>query len=72
MHCCYCTSLVNTHMHADHVTGTGLIKRHIPTCKSVISKNTKAKADWYIDEGDKIKFGKFELDCRSTPGHTDG
>ena len=64
--------LVNTHMHADHVTGTGLLKRAVSTCKSVISKNTPAKADVYVDDGDVIKFGKFQLECRATPGHTDG
>ena len=62
---------VNTHMHADHVTGTGMIKRQIPTCKSVISKHTEAKADRYIEDGELIKFGKFSLECRTTPGHTD-
>jgi len=66
-----CVCLVNTHMHADHVTGTGMIKRQIPTCKSVISKHTEAKADIYIDHGELIKFGKFALECRTTPGHTD-
>lgn len=63
---------LNTHMHADHVTGTGKIRRMIPTFKSVIAKYTKAKADRYIDDGELIKFGKFKLECRSTPGHTDG
>lgn len=62
---------INTHMHADHVTGTGMIKRQIPTCKSVISKHTEAKADVYVDNGELIKFGKFSLECRMTPGHTD-
>lgn len=62
---------INTHMHADHVTGTGMIKRQIPTCKSVISKHTEAKADVYVDNGELIKFGKFSLECRTTPGHTD-
>lgn len=62
---------INTHMHADHVTGTGMIKRQIPSCKSVISKYTEAKADHYVDDGELIKFGKFSLECRTTPGHTD-
>lgn len=62
---------INTHMHADHVTGTGMIKRQIPMCKSVISKHTEAKADLYVDNGELIKFGKFSLECRTTPGHTD-
>jgi len=63
---------INTHMHADHVTGTGLLKKHFPACKSVISNKSPAKADWHIDDGDVIRFGKFSLECRNTPGHTDG
>lgn len=59
-------------MHADHVTGTGMLKRHFPSCQSLIAKATGARADRYLVDGDKIKFGKFELECRSTPGHTDG
>lgn len=59
-------------MHADHVTGTGLLKKQFPNCQSVIAKFTQAKADKYIDDGDILKFGKFQLECRSTPGHTDG
>jgi len=62
---------LNTHVHADHVTGTGEIKKRIPSCKSVIGE-PKAKADVYIKHGDIIKFGQYELECRSTPGHTDG
>lgn len=63
---------VNTHVHADHITGTGKIKEKIPTCKSVISAAGKAKADVLLKEGDKIKFGRFELEARSTAGHTNG
>jgi sulfur dioxygenase len=63
---------INTHMHADHVTGTGLLKKQFPDCQSVIAKFTQAKADKYVDDGDILKFGKFQLECRSTPGHTDG
>ncbi|XP_028678692.1 persulfide dioxygenase ETHE1, mitochondrial [Erpetoichthys calabaricus] len=62
----------NTHCHADHITGTGLLKKMLPGCKSIISKHSGAKADITIDEGDTIKFGKFYLDSLSTPGHTDG
>lgn len=29
---------INTHMHADHITGTGMLKKLVPGCKSVISK----------------------------------
>ena len=63
---------VNTHLHADHITGTGLLKKLIPTCRSMISKASGAKADLVVEPGDKIKFGKHELEVRSTPGHTNG
>ena len=59
-------------MHADHVTGTGEIKKRLSTCKSMISKESGAKADLYFTDRDKIKFGNYELECRSTPGHTNG
>lgn len=63
---------VNTHVHADHVTGTGEIKKRLPTCQSVIAEVSNAKSDIKISEGDHINFGKFNLECRSTPGHTNG
>lgn len=64
--------VINTHMHADHITGTGLLKKLVPGCKSVISRQSGAKADIYIDEGDEIKFGRHALKVLSTPGHTNG
>ncbi|XP_062217354.1 persulfide dioxygenase ETHE1 homolog, mitochondrial-like [Phragmites australis] len=63
---------MNTHVHADHVTGTGLIKSKLPGVKSVISKASGAKADHFVDHGDKIYFGNLYLEVRATPGHTAG
>ncbi|NP_001149538.2 Persulfide dioxygenase ETHE1 homolog, mitochondrial [Zea mays] len=63
---------MNTHVHADHVTGTGLIKTKVPGVKSVISKASGAKADHFVDHGDKIHFGNLFLEVRATPGHTSG
>ena len=63
---------VNTHLHADHITGTGLLKKLIPSCKSVISYHSGAKADLYVNHGDDIEFGKYKLRVRLTPGHTSG
>lgn len=64
--------IVNTHVHADHITGTGFLKKQFPTCKSAISAESKANADIKLKEGDKLTFGKYELEVRSTPGHTNG
>ncbi|KAK6946574.1 Metallo-beta-lactamase [Dillenia turbinata] len=63
---------INTHVHADHVTGTGLIKTKDPSVKSVISKSSNAKADLFVEPGDKIYFGDLFLEVRATPGHTVG
>eukprot|EP00474_Spongospora_subterranea_P009262 CRZ09720.1 hypothetical protein [Spongospora subterranea] len=63
---------VNTHVHADHITGSGLIKKKLPSVKSVISVAAKAQADILTNDADKIQFGTFWLECRSTPGHTSG
>ncbi|VDQ13470.1 unnamed protein product [Trichobilharzia regenti] len=59
--------IINTHLHADHVTGSGLLKR-IPGSYSVLGHYDGAKSDMKIRPGDRIKFGNFELECRSTPG----
>lgn len=63
---------INTHVHADHVTGTGLIKTKSPGVKSIISKASNAKADLFVEAGDKIRFGDLFLEVRATPGHTVG
>ncbi|XP_074836740.1 persulfide dioxygenase ETHE1, mitochondrial-like isoform X2 [Carettochelys insculpta] len=62
----------NTHCHADHITGTGLLKKLLPGCRSVISKASGALADVHIHEGNTLEFGAFTLEARATPGHTDG
>ncbi|CAH1103708.1 unnamed protein product [Psylliodes chrysocephalus] len=62
---------VNTHMHADHITGSGYLKS-LAGCKSIISRNSGAQADIFVDEGDFIRFGDHKLKVFSTPGHTNG
>ncbi|RAL44341.1 hypothetical protein DM860_017447 [Cuscuta australis] len=63
---------INTHVHADHVTGSGLIKSKDPSVRSIISKASNAHADLFIEPGDKIYFGNLFLEVRATPGHTLG
>ncbi|KAH7685984.1 Persulfide dioxygenase protein [Dioscorea alata] len=63
---------MNTHVHADHITGTGLIKSRVSGVKSVISTASNAKADILVEHGDKIYFGNLFLEVRATPGHTLG
>lgn len=74
---------VNTHAHADHITGTGLLKQkhvnnesgsstNVTMMKSVISKASGAQADVVVEHGDRIHFGHRFVTCKSTPGHTGG
>lgn len=63
---------INTHVHADHVTGTGLLKNKVDGVKSIISKSSNSKADLFVDHGDIIQIGNLFLEVRATPGHTLG
>ncbi|XP_071525504.1 uncharacterized protein [Panulirus ornatus] len=63
---------MNTHVHADHITGSGLLKRLVPGCQSLIAKISGATADAHVEHGDIIAFGNHQLEVRSTPGHTNG
>ena len=65
-----CFSL-ETHIHADHVTGGGLLRDTLG-CRIAMHKNSQAEcADLLIDEGDLIEFGSCVLRVLHTPGHTD-
>jgi len=63
---------INTHCHADHITGTGELKKKVPNMKSGIAEASGAKADIMYNHGDIIKVGSIELEVRATPGHTNG
>jgi glyoxylase-like metal-dependent hydrolase (beta-lactamase superfamily II) len=63
---------LETHVHADHVTGAWLMKEVFGS-GIVLSKHSGAEgADVYVDEGDVVRFGDEALEVRATPGHTDG
>ncbi|XP_045623895.1 persulfide dioxygenase ETHE1, mitochondrial [Procambarus clarkii] len=64
--------VMNTHVHADHITGTGLLKKLVPGCQSLISKDSGGMADVKVEPGETVTFGEQELEVRKTPGHTNG
>lgn len=64
---------LNTHVHADHVTGTGELKKRFPKMQSIISKSAgDIRSDIKVDNYEVIKFGNNNLEVRYTPGHTNG
>ncbi|XP_065520895.1 persulfide dioxygenase ETHE1, mitochondrial isoform X3 [Lathamus discolor] len=62
---------VNTHCHADHVTGSGALRAALG-CRSAISRQSGASADVLLRDGDELRFGAFALRARASPGHTAG
>ncbi len=63
---------LETHCHADHVTGAWLMK--ISTgCQIFASEQSGIEpTDRALADGDIVKFGTHQLDVIETPGHTDG
>jgi glyoxylase-like metal-dependent hydrolase (beta-lactamase superfamily II)/rhodanese-related sulfurtransferase len=63
---------LETHVHADHVTGASLLKRRFGS-NIMLSKDAGAEGgDRALADGDRIAFGKRSLEARATPGHTGG
>jgi len=63
---------LETHVHADHVTGAWLLRQRQGS-QIALSSNSGAKgADRLLDHGDTITFGDRYLSVRATPGHTSG
>lgn len=61
---------LETHVHADHVTGAWLLKRHTGSRIVVSAKSEADGADLRVAHGDKLTFGGRCLNVRATPGHT--
>ncbi len=63
---------VETHVHADHVTGAWGLKQEFGSEIVYPAPSGVEGADRLVAEGDVITFGKHALEVRLTPGHTDG
>lgn len=64
----YC---LETHIHADHITGTGKL-RSLTGCQGIVPENASAAcADRFIKHGEILRLGDIEIQAISTLGHTD-
>jgi len=63
---------LDTHVHADHVTGAWMLKRQFGSSIMVAKAGKAQGADRYLVDGDQVGFGSRYLQVRATPGHTDG
>jgi glyoxylase-like metal-dependent hydrolase (beta-lactamase superfamily II) len=63
---------LETHVHADHITGGGKLKS-ITMAKTAVSKDCGAEtADIQLKDNDVITFGDEQIKVIATPGHTAG
>ena len=63
---------LETHVHADHVTASGALRKRFGA-KTLVAANSGAGcADVKAVDGDRISFGGHEVEVMATPGHTDG
>lgn len=64
----YC---LETHIHADHITGTGKL-RQLTGCLGIVPENAPAScADKQIKDGEILELGSIVIQAIATPGHTD-
>ncbi len=65
--------LLETHVHADHITAVTRLKTQFAEAKSVVSAQGGAPcADHLAQDGDLFRLGELEIRVLATPGHTNG
>ncbi len=63
---------LETHVHADHVTGAGELRRRLGVKVGVHKDGGAECADLQLEDGDEIRLGESVIRVLHTPGHTNG
>jgi len=64
--------ILDTHVHADHITGSGEIRNRTGAKIGVSSAYNITCPDLQLNDQDEIHFGKHVIKVIHTPGHTSG
>jgi sulfur dioxygenase len=64
-------AVLDTHVHADHVTGAGTLRERTKARTHFSSRGGPACADVLLEDGDTVAVGGIVLRALATPGHTD-
>jgi len=64
--------VLDTHVHADHITGAGEIRRRTGAKTGISHRANVDCADLSLADGQELKFGNHTIRVLETPGHTDG
>lgn len=63
---------LETHVHADHVTASGMLRKRLNIQTGVGEQCGATSADLQLNDGDIITFGTQTILVIATPGHTIG
>ncbi len=63
----YC---LETHIHADHITGAGKLRQQTG-CRVIVPSNTTVSADSSLVDSETLIVGAVRIEAIATPGHTD-
>ena len=63
---------LETHIHADHITGSGLLRQTLNSIVLVHEDCGSKCADILLRDGDQIPLGSEKISILHTPGHTRG
>jgi len=66
------THILDTHVHADHVTGAGELRKRTGARTHVARTDGPECADVSLADGDVVRVGAIALRVLETPGHTAG
>lgn len=62
---------LETHIHADHITGTGELRKRMG-CKGLVPENSDTDcASGYVSAGETLTVGSVKIKAIETHGHTD-
>ncbi len=64
------THVIETHVHADHVTAAGAIRERVGATTAASAAGAPC-VDLHLRHGDVIRVGDAQLTALATPGHTD-
>ncbi|GAB0174379.1 MAG: MBL fold metallo-hydrolase [Candidatus Altimarinota bacterium] len=64
--------ILDTHIHADHITGSGVLREKTGAKIALGEGAAVAKPDILLHDGEVLTVGNIEIKALSTPGHTDG
>ena len=66
------TYTLETHVHADHIAGSGMLRKQLGSRSHMSERAGAACADVMLKDGQLIELDGIQIEARLTPGHTNG